>query len=123
MTREGIIFENVQIRKETAKAYLIDFGWSQFWVPKSQVLDLDPDAGRLITTTWWADVSGAREASGRTEQSRPSDIQSVALPSANLLYRKLALKYHPDRNPDAEEFMSDLNQLWQAVKDDLRGGK
>jgi hypothetical protein len=37
------------------------------------------------------------------------------LDKAARLYRKLALKYHPDRNPAAAEIMRDLNQLWQAV--------
>ncbi len=35
---------------------------------------------------------------------------------AQAVYRELAKKYHPDLNPANEEFMRDLNQLWQAVR-------
>jgi transcriptional regulator with XRE-family HTH domain len=37
-------------------------------------------------------------------------------PEAEKVYRRLAAKYHPDRNPAAAEFMADLNELWQAVQ-------
>jgi DnaJ domain len=39
-------------------------------------------------------------------------------PEAVAIHRKLAKKYHPDQNhsnPHAEEFMKDINELWNAV--------
>jgi hypothetical protein len=68
-------FEEVQGRKETAKAYLCDIASSQFWVPKSQIIQFDEESGTLITTLWWADVSGAREAYERASKPRRPEIR------------------------------------------------
>jgi len=38
------------------------------------------------------------------------------LDRAGRIYRELAFKYHPDRNPASSEVMRDINQLWQALK-------
>ncbi len=40
---------------------------------------------------------------------------SVAEP-ADRVYRRLALKYHPDRHPEQAAVMRDINELWQAMR-------
>ncbi|HEV8342866.1 MAG TPA: hypothetical protein VGR30_10905 [Candidatus Binatia bacterium] len=34
---------------------------------------------------------------------------------AQKIYRRLAAKYHPDRNPQGAEIMTDINELWQSL--------
>ncbi len=34
---------------------------------------------------------------------------------AKTIYRSLVKKYHPDHNPQHEEIMRDINELWQAT--------
>jgi hypothetical protein len=112
-------FEGVERRRQGPKSFLCEIGRSSFWVPFSQIDErfTDWDKGVLTTTLWWAEVSGAQAAyEGETYAS----ARRPELLTATLVYRRLALKYHPDRNPDAEEYMSDLNQLWQAMKEDLK---
>lgn len=41
---------------------------------------------------------------------------AVKLERASKVYRKLAVKYHPDRNPATAEVMKDMNELWQTLK-------
>ncbi len=41
---------------------------------------------------------------------------TVKLERASKVYRKLAVKYHPDHNPATAEVMKDVNELWQALK-------
>ena len=105
---------------ETDKAVLCEFNKGFFgrWVPKSQIAPSSQvrrvgDVGILEVTAWWADANGI------AEQISQHDVPPAA-PSANLaearsIYRLLTAKYHPDRNPDAEEIMKDINELWQAV--------
>ncbi len=56
------------------------------------------------------------EARARARESRPLPPRAPNLERATRLYRKLAVKYHPDRNPAGSEFMKELNELWQALK-------
>lgn len=60
-----------------------------------------------------ADLAQAR---ARVSQWPPSALSSPNLERATKIYRKLAAKYHPDRNPATAEVMRDLNELWQALK-------
>jgi hypothetical protein len=115
MTENYEFNTKIRRRHETAKAYLCEVGDELFWIPKSQIFAVDFSTGRLVTSDWWAEVSGAKDADKAQATPEPA-----SLPTASALYRKLAMKYHPDRNPDAEEFMRDLNEFWQAVKDDLK---
>ena len=55
-----------------------------------------------------AELMVARLASEKAAKPGISGVEKT--------YRRLAAKYHPDRNPAAGEFMKDLNQLWQEVK-------
>jgi curved DNA-binding protein CbpA len=34
---------------------------------------------------------------------------------ADQVYRRLVRKYHPGRHPAHAEFMTDINELWQAA--------
>jgi hypothetical protein len=63
-------------------------------------------------------VDGAQDAFERSQatQSKPPPN----LPTASIIFKRLAMKYHPDRNSDAIEFMKDLNELWQAVRKDTK---
>jgi hypothetical protein len=117
MADDSYDFTNVRVRRETAKAFLSEIGDGSFWVPKSQIIKSD-GRGSLTTTGWWAQVSGAQAAfeNSLAAQSRPPPD----LPSASIIFKRLAMKYHPDRNPDAVEFMTDLNELWQAVRKDMK---
>ena len=56
------------------------------------------------------------EARTRAERTPPFLSRSPNLERATKIYRKLAAKYHPDRNPATAEVMKDLNELWQALK-------
>jgi hypothetical protein len=115
MADETYDFTNVRMRRETAKAFLCEIGDGSFWVPKSQIIKSDGH-GSLTTTRWWAQVSGAQDA---FESSQAAHSQPPAdLPTASIAFKRLAMKYHPDLDPDAIEFMKDLNELWQAVRRD-----
>jgi hypothetical protein len=76
----------------------------------------------LTNSRWWAKVSGAQvafESSQAAKSQPPPD-----LPTASIIFKRLAMKYHdPDRNPDVIEFMTDLNELWQAVRRDTKPSK
>jgi len=64
-----------------------------------------------------ADLADAR-ARARVSQSPPFTSRSPNLEKAARVYRALARKYHPDRNPDlaSTDFMKDINELWGALK-------
>ena len=61
-----------------------------------------------------ADLADAR-ARARASQAPPILSRPANLERATKIFRKLAVKYHPDRNPDGAEFMKELNELWQAL--------
>jgi hypothetical protein len=73
---------------------------------------------------WWASTAGAIGYAYQTrDQTAPPQKPSAVtdlLPKARAHYRKLALKYHPDISPTSAETMRDLNELWQAVLEDLK---
>jgi len=54
------------------------------------------------------DVDKARRLLGLGEEITPSEIKSA--------HRKLAFKYHPDQNPQANLFDKEFNELTQAYK-------
>lgn len=56
------------------------------------------------------------EARARASHSPLFVLRAPNLEKATRVYRKLAAKYHPDRNPATAEVMRDLNELWQALK-------
>jgi hypothetical protein len=136
MDKRVYTFEDVSVHSESQKAYHCEIGTMMFWVPKSQIKTFEIDEGLLTTTTWWAEISGAQEAYERwcrvqeeieaararqreqerqaRQQQAPSPVE-INLNKAISVYRKLALKYHPDKNPDSAEVMRDLNELWQEV--------
>lgn len=116
MDKRTYTFERVNLYSESHKAWHCSIGDSMFWVPKSQTVSFDYRSGHLVTSTWWAEVSGAQNA---YESWRPASADD-SLNSAAAVYRRLALKYHPDRNPGSSEVMRDLNEFWQAVKADLQ---
>lgn len=58
-----------------------------------------------------AELVEARVQTPRTDLSI-----TVRLERALKVYRKLAVKYHPDRNPATAEVMKDVNELWQTLK-------
>jgi hypothetical protein len=60
-----------------------------------------------------ADLVSAR---AKAAQSPPFVFHSPTIENATKIYRKLAAKYHPDRNPAGAELMKDINELWQALK-------
>ncbi len=60
-----------------------------------------------------ADLADTR---ARASHSPPFVLHAPNLEKATKVYRKLAAKYHPDRNPATAEVMRDLNELWQALK-------
>jgi hypothetical protein len=143
MDRRVYTFEDVDLHRETPKAYHCEIGESLFWVPKSQVKECDFETGHLVTTMWWAQIDGAREAyevwieerereqeqtrrwyqeraRQQEERSRQQTATTIQLIKSLGIYRKLALKYHPDKNPDTAEVMRDLNELWQAILADLK---
>lgn len=120
MADEIYNFTNVRIRRETPKAFLCAIGDGEFWVPKSQIVGshLRAASGVLTTTRWWAQVSGAQVAFENSQAAKSQPPPD--LPTASIIFKRLAMKYHPDRNPDAIEFMTDLNELWQAVRRDTK---
>jgi hypothetical protein len=106
---------NVLILRETAKAYLCEIDGSDYWIPKSQIRDLSPifqaEPGRrcaIAVSEWWYDTV----FSGQGEQTSAAP----SLERAHKIYRKLVSKYHPDRSPESAEVMTDINELWQAIK-------
>jgi hypothetical protein len=108
-------FTAVNVHAESRKAWHCQIVNSMFWVPKSQIESFDIGMGELVTTMWWAEVSGAKEAF----ESRRVFEPRVDMGKSMSIYRKLAFKYHPDRNPGSAEVMRDLNELWQSVVSDL----
>jgi hypothetical protein len=52
----------------------------------------------------------------RVQAPRTDFSMTVRLERALKVYRKLAVKYHPDRNPATAEVMKDVNELWQMLK-------
>src|SRR5215471_13287493 len=103
--KQTVRFPDCSVMKETPKAYLIDFGDWDDWVPKSQIVSFDPEyGGDLTVTKWWAEVSGNEERSEAEQEEHPSPPPANGdLRSATVVYRRLALKYHPDRAPEAAE--------------------
>jgi hypothetical protein len=59
-----------------------------------------------------AELTEARARAPRADLSGTT----VKLERASKVYRKLAVKYHPDHNPATAEVMKDMNELWQALK-------
>jgi hypothetical protein len=125
MADDRYTFNNVRLRWETDKAFLCEIGDGEFWVPKSQIDWEQTDFNNHVVTTteWWTQVSRAQEVydegSASAQPAQSSSALSL-LPTASKLFRKLAMKYHPDRNSDAVEFVTDLNELWQAVRADTK---
>jgi len=61
-----------------------------------------------------AELAEAR-VTGRQRPPSLGDVGRLARPAK--VWRKLATKYHPDRDPTKAEVMRDLNELWHAVKE------
>lgn len=51
-----------KVAKETEKAYLLQLGESVFsekiWIPKSQIYEMDEEAGEVLLKTWLAAQNG-----------------------------------------------------------------
>ena len=92
----------------------------------------------LVVTEWWwrqwdsgAWAAGATSgptaaATGTTAGQKwttkdpsPPPVISANLIAGEKVFKKLALKYHPDRYPGDPEIMTDITELWNTVK----GGK
>jgi len=137
--------EGVRIEHQTERAVLFSwlYGDFEFWIPKSVVLTADAHTGTAQIAAWFAvqaaqirdyeHVTGHAPRSqghegrchdqeqgpphGRTQESTAS---AVNLARATAVYKQLARKYHPDSNRSDAGVMTDINELWQAVKADLR---
>lgn len=49
---------NADIKRETAKAILVEVNGEDVWIPLSQVTDRDDDAGTITMTAWIAKEKG-----------------------------------------------------------------
>ena len=59
---DWVHLEDVEILKETEKAFLVDLDGEEYWLPKSQILDADEyregDEGTLSISAWIAREKG-----------------------------------------------------------------
>ncbi|SRR6266851_3993823 len=123
MENEFIEIGEWTVLNETKKAILARIGDVQFWIPKSQIKDVQRFhrgyRGPLWIASWWIEVNELDHLA-RAAPAAASPVNLIS--NANRIYRRLAAKYHPDRSPETAEFMKDLNELWQAILDDLKRG-
>jgi hypothetical protein len=133
-------FNKTEVLRDGNKAILVWFEdiSRQRWIPKSHLMRGSirgvGERGLLIVSDWLGQTlinelglneptyndayqEGFRDgyAAGRAEKPLERNTCSPELADASPIYRKLAVKWHPDREGGSAEVMKDLNQLWQAV--------
>jgi len=120
--KDYIRIENCLYNRETQKAYLLSIEGNDYWVPKSQ---LKPGTdvimfgrGPIEVSRWWFDTNFSAGPKSSHSHSSHGSIHSdpIGLDAASKIYRKLVSKYHPDRSPESAEVMTDINELWNAIK-------
>lgn len=73
---------------------------------RENILHLEREVDRLTAEVqFWAANSASKQ------KPLPPDLVR-----ADKVYKRLATKYHPDRNAAGAEFMKDLHELWQELK-------
>ena|SRR5215472_12787198 len=126
---EYINIGRVRALAETRLALLIEDPWGlDLWVPKSQIgpfseVKHKDQSGNFFVSSWWLDQKGyfeEREEEAEEPKPQPSTPEDLRLTRSQSVYRRLAMKYHPDRSAETAEFMVDLNELWQAVLADVK---
>jgi hypothetical protein len=133
-------FNKTEVLWEGDKGILVWFEYRsrERWIPKSQLMRGSIRSvgqhGLLIVSDWLGQTlinelglneptyseayqEGFRDgyAAGRREKSHERNICSPELEAASSIHRKLAAKWHPDREGGSTEVMKDINELWQAV--------
>jgi hypothetical protein len=125
-------FNKTEVLREGSKAILVWFEnlSRDKWIPKSVLMPGSirtvGQRGLLIVRDWKGQElinelglheptysDGYREgyAAGRAEKPIERETHPPELGEAALIYRKLAAKYHPDREGGSADVMKDLNQL------------
>jgi hypothetical protein len=118
---------DVYVAWETTKAFLVQFEGGERWFPKSQVYYPrnwhKGYSGLMVVTRWYARTVGLLDNdtySSFSSSSRPSgQAPSLDLGRSKKIYRDIAQRFHPDRNPQGSVTMMAINELWQAIAADL----
>jgi hypothetical protein len=111
--------------RRTARALLVEFDrGTEKWVPLSQIAAdsrvwYPGDFGTLRVTRWWASRAGLLDETDADQSAGSTPSPPIDLSNARRIYRALAQRHHPDRNPGGAATMTALNELWQAVAADL----
>jgi hypothetical protein len=121
---DSYCIHNARALRRSARALLVELDdGGEKWVPLSQIAAdsrvwYPGDFGTLRVTLWWAKKADLLDdKSGERPHYPPPAIPDLS--HSKSIYRSLALRHHPDRDPNGAATMSALNQLWQAVAADL----
>lgn len=123
--KDYIRIENCLYNRETQKAYLLSIEGNDYWVPKSQLKPgttiIQFGRGPIEVSKWWFDTNFTNNSQSHSQSHSHAHSGSIhsdpaGLEIASKIYRKLVSKYHPDRSPESAEVMTDINELWNAIK-------
>jgi hypothetical protein len=122
------------VKAQTPKAVLcvIRGGVVAIWIPKSLLANSQDYyrnyRGPILVVPWFAEKEGldrfaieddADDVGAGSAESTTTGLSILV--ASTRVYRRLATKWHPDRNPQGGEVMRDLNELWQCAVGDVRG--
>jgi hypothetical protein len=121
---ETVDIPNVRAKRCTLKALLCLIDGAEVWVPKSQISCTSEvyyagGRGTLRVTRWWADKVGLVDDDGHATVNRRTALIHIQLTETTRIFRQLAFEFHPDRNASGASTMRALNQLIDAVREDL----
>lgn len=125
----AMTFHDVEIMHVTERAVLCLIKGEEYWVPKSQILNLDDidfDFGYATVkiNNWFARTKmHPSEDSYSLPPPPPSNHSAIDLQKSSRLFKRLVKEFHPDVNKQGEQTCKAITELWNQIQAELKAPK